>query len=72
VFRHDDYPNIELFCQERWCKVDQEGPENSLFDGSKEGGGVLQEETMKLHLPSEAAGGAEDIMFFKKPRSIYI
>jgi hypothetical protein len=32
VFRQDDYPNIELFCQERWwCKVDQEGPENSLF-----------------------------------------
>jgi hypothetical protein len=65
VFRHDYYPNIELFCQERWCKVDQEGPENSLFDSSEEGDGVLQEETTELHLPSEAAGGAEDIMFFR-------
>jgi hypothetical protein len=38
VFRHDYYPNIELFCQERsWCKVDQEDPENSLFDSSEEG-----------------------------------
>jgi hypothetical protein len=33
VFWHDDYPNIELFCQERWCEVEQdESPENSLFD----------------------------------------
>jgi hypothetical protein len=65
VFRHDDYPNIKRFCQERWCKVDQEGLENSLFDSSKEGDGVLQEETMELHLPSEAARGAKDIMFFR-------
>jgi hypothetical protein len=67
VFGHDDYPNIELFCQERWCKVDQEGPENSLFDSSEEGDVVLQEEmTEELHLPSEAAaGGAEDVMFFR-------
>jgi hypothetical protein len=51
VFGHDDYPNIELFCQERWCKVDQEGPENSLFDSSEEGDVVLQEEmTEELHL----------------------
>jgi hypothetical protein len=64
VFRHDDYPNIELFCQERWCKVDQEGPKNSLFDRS-EGDGVLQEGTAELQLPTEAVGAAEDIIFFR-------
>jgi hypothetical protein len=36
-----------------------------LFDSSEEGDGVLQEETMELHLPCEAVGAAEDIVFFR-------
>jgi hypothetical protein len=65
VFPHDDYPNIELFCQERWCKVDKEGPKNSLFDSSEEADVALQEGTAELQLPSEAVGAAEDIVFFR-------
>lgn len=32
VMRHEDFPNEELYCVERWCKVITEGPEASLFD----------------------------------------
>jgi Transposase IS4 len=32
VFRHDDFPNQELHCCERWARVDQEGPADSFFD----------------------------------------
>lgn len=31
IFRHDDFPNEELFCHERWCKVEAEGPSTQLF-----------------------------------------
>jgi hypothetical protein len=32
IFRHDDFPNIELYCHHRWCHVEEEGPEVNLFD----------------------------------------
>jgi hypothetical protein len=32
IFRHDDFPNIELYCHHRWCHVEEEGPEACLFD----------------------------------------
>ena len=30
-FRHDDFPNITLYCSEKFAKVTTEGPESSLF-----------------------------------------
>ena len=32
VFRHDDFPDKEVHCVARWCKVVTEGPEEKLFE----------------------------------------
>jgi len=32
VFRHDDFPDKELHCVRRWCKVIEEGAEEHLFE----------------------------------------
>ena len=31
VFRHDRFPNIELYASKRWTKVEKEGSETQLF-----------------------------------------
>jgi len=32
VFRHDDFPEQELHCVKRWCKVTEEGPEEHIWE----------------------------------------
>ena len=31
VFRHDRFPNVELYSSKRWTRIDKEGPELQLF-----------------------------------------
>lgn len=31
VFRHDEFPDKELHCVARWCKISKEGPEEKFF-----------------------------------------
>lgn len=31
VFRHDDFPNVDLYCVDRWIDVTERGPPEFLF-----------------------------------------
>ena len=31
IFRHDQFPNIELYSSKRWTKIEKEGSETQLF-----------------------------------------
>ncbi|KAG7359200.1 transposase IS4 [Nitzschia inconspicua] len=48
VFRHDDFPNEEIYCHERFCKVEQEGPANQFF-----GDVVVVDEEEEQEIPTE-------------------
>ncbi|KAG7342063.1 hypothetical protein IV203_007155 [Nitzschia inconspicua] len=63
VFRHDDFPNQELYCQEGWCRVDREGPIDALFESAKED--QVAHDEMEVQFPSEATGRTEDIVLMR-------
>ena len=70
-FRHDDFPNKELYCVPRWVRVTEEGAAAHFFDGDGdignqgEGGDAnAQEEEAPEEIPHEvlnAGNHAEDI-----------
>jgi hypothetical protein len=32
LFHHEDFPNTEVYCVNRWVKVSEEGPESEFFE----------------------------------------
>ncbi|KAG7361812.1 hypothetical protein IV203_036913 [Nitzschia inconspicua] len=55
VFRHDDFPNEELYCHQRFCRVEQEGPLENVFGEVDEVEGV-DDEHPTVEVPGEVSG----------------
>ncbi|KAG7342128.1 hypothetical protein IV203_004158 [Nitzschia inconspicua] len=55
VFRHDDFPNEEIYCHERFCRVEVESPTAQLFGDieADEDVEVVEEEEPTDELPAE-------------------
>ena len=67
VFRHDEFPDKELHCVQRWVKIVKEGGEDQLFEsenGTTQVEGEEANATPSFELPPaiyHATGVAEDI-----------
>ena len=61
IFRHDDFPNKEIYCVERYCKVLKEGPTGQFFalDNADLAPTIAEEEpeTGLIETPTTIPGG---------------
>jgi len=71
IFRHDDFENIELYAAERYCKVVEEGPFESLFVQGENvaeagpGGLTVEEGAPPTATPFLSLNGRDDIARFR-------
>jgi hypothetical protein len=57
-FRHDEFPGIELYCCEKFCKVITEGHATNFFGDAEPAGNEPKEQEQRENLPAEVAVNA--------------
>ena len=60
-FRHDDFPNVELYACRRYCHITEEGPAETLFDKDEDSANDSEAEVQETLLPQPTSDHREDI-----------
>jgi hypothetical protein len=68
IFRHSSFENVELYCHERWCRVDQEGPGDQILGAVAEIETVEERSDEVVEIPADASApifNEEDAILFR-------